>query len=511
MKVSLNELETRFPPLVFLLFFLFIFIALSLFAVSPQSLWIDEANSALKAIQPTLGSFWDVMVREKGSDFQMPGYMLALWGWEKVAGPSEWALRSLNVFWMGLGFWALLFRLRQPAGFRIVAAAVTGLSAFSWAYNDEARPYAMQIGAACLIAVALANLCVPEKRGDMRQDAFLAAAGAVLLSASSLIGAFFCGFYGAAFVVLWAMRDRKLECARTWPVLLAIAVSGALLAALAGYYFWTLKLGAGASDIGKTGFENVIFAIYELSGLSGLGPGRLEIRENGMKAFLPFLPLLSAGGLVIGATVVSGFLCGIKSLRFRNILLVGFLIVAAAGVFLVGRISGFRMLGRHLTPLFPFVAMAFAWCLCSLISRRKALGVTIASLFFATLVASAVTQRFHPRFAKDDYRSACHAAKAALDEGKVVWWAADGSAPKYYGTIPHAGHGQMIMVKDKTCGQLESLPHPQMVFLSKPDVYDGHGAIRRVISARKMTKSSSFTAFTVWGTVGGNQRSTGWE
>ena len=54
-------------------------------------------------------------------------FPLLLAGPVAVAGPSEWALRSLNVFWMGLGFWALLFRLRQPAGFRIAAATVTGL------------------------------------------------------------------------------------------------------------------------------------------------------------------------------------------------------------------------------------------------------------------------------------------------------------------------------------------------------------------------------------------------
>lgn len=480
---------------------LVVFILLSLGAITSQSLWIDEANGALKAIQPTWSNFWDVMLKEKGSDMQMPGYLLALWGWEKLVGSSEWALRSLNIVWLTLGLWAFLFRLQQPVGVRVAVASITALSAFTWAYLDEARPYAMQIGSSSLIAVALANLCLPPSSPvvtNQRRNIDLAACGAILLSASSLIGAFFCGFFGMAFVSLWLLQDRKLLVARTKPVVVTTIFTVILLMGLGGYYLWTLKQGAGASDLGKTGVENVIFSVYELSGLAGLGPGRLEIRENGLKAFTPFIFMLFSCGSIVGATVIAGCLCGFRRLRLTDVLLAAFLLISAASVFLVGYIAGFRVVGRHLTPLFPFLSMTCAGCLYWLFLKNKTLCFALTSLFFVVLLASSINQRFHPRFAKDDYRSACQMAKSALEKEKVIWWAADGSAPKYYGVLPYSGKGRIIMVKDKTCEQLLNYPSPQMVILSKPDVYDVHGAIRQVIGKSAMSQIASFPAFTVW-------------
>src|SRR2546428_4540728 len=37
-------------------------------AISNQSLWIDEAWSASKAMQPSFGSWWATMASDKGSD-----------------------------------------------------------------------------------------------------------------------------------------------------------------------------------------------------------------------------------------------------------------------------------------------------------------------------------------------------------------------------------------------------------------------------------------------------------
>ena len=66
-------------------------------ALTNQSLWIDEGNSAAKALQPSLARWWTTLVAEKGSDLQMPFYMFYLWAWCKAFGTSEIALRSANV------------------------------------------------------------------------------------------------------------------------------------------------------------------------------------------------------------------------------------------------------------------------------------------------------------------------------------------------------------------------------------------------------------------------------
>src|SRR6266542_5683358 len=79
-------------------------LAVGLVAVSAQSFWIDEACTAWKATQTTLRLWWEVNRADRGSDLQMPLYMLFAWGWAQVFGASEVALRGANLpwFWLGL-------------------------------------------------------------------------------------------------------------------------------------------------------------------------------------------------------------------------------------------------------------------------------------------------------------------------------------------------------------------------------------------------------------------------
>src|SRR5487761_2670107 len=85
-------------------------------AISSQSLWIDEALTAMKAKQTTLA------------------------GWRSAMGV---ATRGRN------GRWTFL----------VLAA---GASPFCWGYLNEARPYAMQLGASFLILAALGRLSESE-------------------------------------------------------------------------------------------------------------------------------------------------------------------------------------------------------------------------------------------------------------------------------------------------------------------------------------------------------------
>jgi hypothetical protein len=66
-------------------------------AISSQSFWIDEAHSAVKDISREWHDFIWRMQNPLGSDLQMPLYMAMLWGWEKVFGHSEFALRAMNI------------------------------------------------------------------------------------------------------------------------------------------------------------------------------------------------------------------------------------------------------------------------------------------------------------------------------------------------------------------------------------------------------------------------------
>lgn len=123
-------------------------VAVGCLAISNRSFWIDETLSALKALMPTLGDWWRGMVQEKASDLQMPLYMVYLWGWEKLFGSGEWALRAANLPWFGAGVgWFVLAFPR--GGQRGLALLVALCSAMAWYYLDEARPYTMQLSGLC--------------------------------------------------------------------------------------------------------------------------------------------------------------------------------------------------------------------------------------------------------------------------------------------------------------------------------------------------------------------------
>ena len=55
-------------------------LVVSILAISRESLWIDESYSAIRA-EPDLASWWRMMMMFKGSELQMPLYMVYLWGW----------------------------------------------------------------------------------------------------------------------------------------------------------------------------------------------------------------------------------------------------------------------------------------------------------------------------------------------------------------------------------------------------------------------------------------------
>src|ERR1043166_968039 len=162
-------------------------LGLGLLAVSGDSYWIDEASTLDKAIRPTVLAWWERLRWEANSNLQLPLYLLYAWGWNKLFGAGEWAMRAANIPWFLLAVvsWSRLFG--GPA--RMAASAGRLLSAFAWFYVNEARPYAMQLGAACAVFATLVQF---SRRGDLpgapeRARVWMLAIGCVVLSASGML------------------------------------------------------------------------------------------------------------------------------------------------------------------------------------------------------------------------------------------------------------------------------------------------------------------------------------
>jgi uncharacterized membrane protein len=458
-----------------------VFVALiAVIAVSNQSLWIDEGNSAMKAIQPSFMFFWEKMKELGGSDLQMPLYMGLLWAWEKIFGHSEYALRALNIPFFTLSAAALLYLWDAKRRLKLAFVFLMCFSPMLWVYLDEARPYIFQFFGATFVLVALWN---QSKNPYLNKNLAIFCIGALALCGSSLTGVIFTFWFGLAFLIILIRQNAWHSIFSSKQNLIALLVTSIGMCGLGLYYFWTLTQGARASGVGKTDLLSIGFCLYELLGFSGLGPDRLSLREHGITSLKPFfLPLTS---LVIALTVfgTSGALYFTKSSRMHRteIFIFAAALCGAVSMLAVGYIAHFRVLGRHLIPALPFVLLLVSLGLLHLWQSNKKLGRAVVLSLCLLLILSSLSTRFSPRFAKDDYRTAAQIAKSGLEDEKTIWWAADSATANYYGL---EFSEKVINVMGLSAEELENIPLPDIVLVSKKDIYDPQNAIAFYLSRR---------------------------
>lgn len=469
-------------------------------AISGQSLWIDEACTALKAQQPTLAGWWGEMRHEQGSDLQMPLYMLWIWGCGKVFGTSELALRAVNGFWFVPGLLALTGSLAGQRPLQLAMFLTTALSPFAWYYLDEARPYAMQLGASLFLFAALYHwsqnpAAAVTERGWVR--GFVLAL--VVLAGGSLLGMIWAAAVVAMLPVIFSQTDfRRLICNHVGAWLTGLG----LLALLGGYYLWTLQTGARASAVGTTDGKSLAFVVYELLGFAGLGPGRLEIRAGNWPAFQAHgLVLATFAGLVAMVLGLAGRQWFQSRDRKKWLVL---LLLAAPVVFLfaAGVVLHFRVLGRHFTPLTPVIFFALATGVVAA-WRQSVMGKAVVVVFFAFYLTSSLSLRFAVRHEKDNYRAAALVAKAALARGQSVWWNADYNGALYYQVpmVPRGGsaqNGRAIMRVNESPEMILAAGPADVIIASRRDVYDGTGALAEFLTAAHYRRTTNLTAFSVW-------------
>jgi hypothetical protein len=469
-------------------------------AVSHQSFWIDEANTALKAQQTTLQNWWQEMRHTGGSDLQMPLYMLWIWACGKFVGSSEIALRAVNLFWILPGLIALWYALARQPRLQAAVFLVTVCNPFLWYYLNEARPYAMQIGASLFLGAALCRWSEKPNSPQAGESiwAWGFAVALVALSGASMLGMIWAGAAIVAAIFL-TPKERLLKLGRehvfAW---LAVVL---LLAALGFYYLWTLHAGARASDVASTDLKNVAFIAYELLGFAGLGPGRLEIRAGGLHVFKPYAPELAVFAAVVLALVIFGVRAAWQQYPRKKLLGLA-VVVAAPAIFILaaGFAMHFRVLGRHFAPLLAGevfllgLGVAATW-------RHGVAGKVLVFGFFALCLTSGLSLRLSTRHAKDDYHSAAGLARAALAAGKTVWWNADENAAGYYHlplTKGSSSPGNALLLIDPPDGLLANAIPADVVILSRPDIYDPHSVLAGYLERNHFHCAAVLPAFVVW-------------
>lgn len=476
------------PPAAFLLAAL---IALSAGAVAltHQSLWIDEAHTAIRASQPTLPTWWRTMVAMSGPDVQMPLYVTYMWLWEKMFGHGEVALRASNLPWLVAGVVALLAGLLRDRRYAWAVVALSVTNSFLWYYTSEARPYVMMFAFAAVAASALRLLVNSPADGRLGMLLSITAVALFGLCATTLAAVPWA--FGIAVATALALRRSKLTSLN--PIhRRVIFTAGIATAALALYYTWTLKIGISASHAGRTGPANIPFALYELTGIFAAGPGRLALRTGGAAAAVPYLPWIGIYTAAIAIIGVAAARALAATMRGRHILIWGCAtLLPLSAAFLMGVFSEIRLLGRHCTPLLPFLLLFLGYGLNQLMASRRLVFRLLGCGCVGVFLAGALQVRFAPRHQRDDYRAAVAAASSKLAQEEAVWWQADLITADYYALdLYHP----LLLTGDK----LAPADLPAMIVRSRPDLFDPQGVAAAYIRDHDYTVAREFPAFQIW-------------
>lgn len=467
-------------------------------SVSSQSFWIDESGSAILAIDRDPLAF----TQDRGSTLQMPGYMLSLWAWEKIFGSSEYALRAMNIPFFLAAILTTLLAFRAATTTRLFFALLLCLSPMVWIYMDEARPYILQFTGSTLILIGMFN---QGKNSDsLPGNLLLFCIGSLVLCASSLTGVVFTLFFGLGFLAI-LLAQKKFRSLLGSPANLAIlAISLVLLLPLALFYLWTLQTGAAASSVGKTSPATLAFAAYELLGFTGFGPGRLELRAQGMAALVPFLPIILFLCLVTILVAASPLCARLANPPSASTWIIACsVLLGASTMAALGILKDFRIVGRHMTPLLPFLLLFLSFCLTELWQSKLKINKSIALIYLLLLAASSISARVDTRFQKDDYRSAAKLAQSYLGQGKTVWWAADEASLLYYLSEAerHIASKSVFLAFGPRATPIEFRKQPDLVLLSKPDIYDPNRLLANFLNENAFTLLENYKAFEAYNQV----------
>lgn len=470
--------------------------------ITGQSFWLDEGQAVSKSVQPTLKEFWAGFAGIRSSDLQQPLFMLTSWGWEKIAGRSEWGLRSLNWIWMAVAMGYVATRSRWSRRVRLLWCALAALSPFVAMYMDEAKGYILHFAGGALLFLSIA-----EGEGKRPEEFGFGAfsLGLLLTCGSALTGVVY-AFWACLWLLVRLVREKGLArfLSAHWGW---VAVDAAALAVLAGWYVHTLQVGARGTDLGAPTVGTMGFLAYEWFGFSGAGPARLVMRVARARALLPFAVPLTLYAAVLAFFAIEWAVVwrdsrasGRGGLRFRPPayavpLFLGLL--GLSSMVLVGFAMEMAVRARHVMPVFPAALFAVAvWADRMLDSRRAAPRLAVA-LLLAAMAVSSCSVRFGARHGKEDYRRATAMAVEALRDGQCVWWAADGHTAFLYG-VYDVGTGQFVLCQSPDPEKLGANPAPDIVFVNRPDTWDMRGHLARYIADHGLRQTDEFIGFRVY-------------
>jgi uncharacterized membrane protein len=365
-----------------------------------QSFWYDEAYTPVHVLHASLGVTLRAVSHTENTP---PLWYVLIWGWSRIWGSGEVALRSLSalagvltvpVAW-GIG--------RELAGRRAALLAATLVAVnplFVW-YAQEARAYSL-----FTLLAALALLCFLRalREPTSRRLAAFAVAGSL-----ALLTHYFAVFLLAPMCVWLLLAGyRKRRFAALWAVGVVGAVGVALIPLIVA------QGGHGTQWIGRWALSSRLEAIpqYYLTGYSGAPLG------HALELFVALLILVGIG---------YGLWSVLEPSEERGALVA--LLLSACGVLIPIALVAFG--ADYLAPRNLLAAMIPLTALIAVVivaNRSGRVGMAIAGLLALAFLAITIDINLSPRLQRGDWRGIAH----AIGSPRVITTVELGAAPLEY-------------------------------------------------------------------------------
>jgi mannosyltransferase len=396
-------------------------IVIRIITIDNQSLWADEALTAYEAHLP-FGAMLGSVVHVETTP---PLYFVLIWGWAKLFGTGEVALRSLStlagIALVPIAYLSARDLISRWAG--VIAAAFVTVNPFLIWYSQEARAYmllALLTGASFWWFI--------RARSDLSRRNL---AWWAVCSSAAVMTHFFAGFVVGpeALWLLWVARTRM--------TVLAVGVVAAAQLAMLPF------------AVGDTSASHGVGWIAAIPRVNRIATTAVEWAGSNI-----YRRSTTAEGLVGGAALIA-----IVAL----LLLVGGDRQTRQGAKVAGAITAFAFvaplalglvgqdyfLSRNEIPAFiPMTTVVAAACVAP---RARWLGGALAVVLLVLFSVTAVDVQTHPYLERPDWRNVARALGPATVPRAIL--AADGTTAdplKIYlpGVTWSQPHDRLVMVKE---------------------------------------------------------------
>jgi len=459
-------------------------VVLRLFRLGHPSLWVDEIITWYTVSGREAMTFGRLLENVHG-----PIYSLLLFGWCRLAGESEWALRFPSAVLGTLLVPAIAWLARRWLGRETAgwAAWLAAGSPFLVWYAQEARNYTL-----LMLCVAVSSALLLGLRERLRAAPL---AGYLVTAMTGLLSNFSFAFMGPVQLAWWlgspGGRRRRLSIALGAALLLLLAVAP-WIGSIRGNWDWR-RLAPGHAAAGATALRGattfhpaaIPFAFHSFAVGYTLGPPLRELRADGSFATVKrHLPEVAAATLVFGILSLLGLRALARRGRLVEALLWG---VPAVVLVSYSAMHNFKVFHpRYLAAIQPMLIVAWAAALADLPrGGRRLATVAVAALWGLSLAHL----YFDDRYAKDDLRSAVRviATRPPAGERVIAVNSADMLVYYYRGNLPVESYWLGFVADPvKMADKFESMkgPGPVWVLLARPEDLDPRGLFVAWLEAR---------------------------